>query len=304
MRRGWVLMVAAVAIAGLATASCDTGPRVGDGVIDLEWAKFDEPKVPTPEADVCRAGAGGARDQVDWEMPLFDAPTLQCTQQHRSETYYVGTLTAAEAAQDGPPGLGDAVYRAAYSRCATQANTFLGGDWHRARVAVVPLLPSDRQWQGKARWYRCEMVEVADAWETVVKRSSTLRDGLRGSRPAAITCANDNFNQKKSSGNNVVYVKCSVPHTVELTGLYTPKDGKYPGFEKAVDTALAKCFDVGARYLGMTPSALRNRGGISWIAWERGENHWLLGDRSTRCYMGPYPTRKISGSIKGKRPPL
>jgi len=77
-----------------------------------------------------------------------------------------------------------------------------------------------------------------------------------------------------------------------------------PTLDKALKKALAGCFAIGAKYLGMTTSALNGRGGVQWIAWQRDEAFWSVGDRSTRCYLGPYPTRKIKGSIKGRRPPL
>jgi len=299
-RRVRLVLLAVVAVTGL-SAGCAATPKVGDGAIGPDWAAFAEPKVPTPESGGCRSGSA---DLVEWDLPLFDSTPVPCTNAHRSETYHVGTLSGAAASQVGPPDFGDEVYRAAYAGCAMEATSFLGGDWHRARVAVVPVLPSERQWRGKARWYRCEMLEVKDAREAMAERSASVRDGLLGSKPAAVTCANDTLGDKDRANDNVIYVACSAPHTVELTGLYTPADGKYPGATAAIDKALDACYVIGARYLGMTKSALDNRGGIQWIAWERGEAPWSIGDRSTRCYLGPYPAKKIKGSIKGRRPPF
>ncbi len=300
MRRGLgAALVAAAAATVVAATGCNSGPTVGDGVLGLDWAVMPKPVVATPAADVCYPGAAKL---VDWDLPVFGSTSLPCTQEHESETYYVGTLSADDSIDR--PEVGDKLFREAYQTCAKEANTFLGGDFHTARVAIVPVLPSERQWRGEARWYRCEILETKDAWATIATRKSSLRDGLRGTRPAAITCANDNFGAKNSSGNNVVYVACSVAHTIELTGIYTPPDGPYPGFEKAVDKALDGCYVIGAKYLGLTKSGLDNRGGIRWIAWQQDEAYWSVGDRGTRCYMGPYPTKKIKGSIKGKRPPL
>ncbi len=300
MRRGLRAgLIAAATAVVLAATGCGGGPTVGDGVLGLDWSVMPKPVVPTPKPDVCYPGVA---NEVDWDLSTFGSTPVACIEEHQSETFHVGTLAADDSVDR--PEVGDDLFREAYEACAKEAKGFLGGDFHTARVAIVPVMPTERQWRGEARWYRCEMLETKDAWETIVSRKASLRDGLRGSRPAAITCANDNFDDKSASGNNVVYVSCSVPHTAELTGIYTAPNGPNLGWDKALKKALAGCFAIGAKYLGMTTSALNGRGGVQWIAWQRDEAFWSVGDRSTRCYLGPYPTRKIKGSIKGRRPPL
>lgn len=300
MRRATrTLTIATLAVATAALAGCGTRVTAGDGDIGGDWVLFDEPKVPTPVADVCRTHH---EDQVDWQLDVFLQEPVTCDQLHESEAYYIGTFTGATAQESDPPDVGDAGYLQAYQTCATQASTFLGGDWHRARAAIVPVLPADRPWDGEARWFRCEILETRDATGHVVTRKGSMRDGLRGKKPLAVGCANFTESKDGKYITQVTYVACAKSHQMEMTGVYTAPNKAFRTASKEFSAAADKCYDMGAKFLGLTPGNLDGIGGIQWIAWGSDEVKWSVGDRGFRCYMGPFPTKKIKGTIKGKSP--
>ena len=39
-------------------------------------------------------------------------------------------------------------------------------------------MPSDRQWAGQARWFRCELLEVTGLDRVAVRRSGSLQGAL------------------------------------------------------------------------------------------------------------------------------
>jgi len=292
---GRILLVLGAGVAFL-LGGCARGPQVGDGTIGADWVSFAEPKVPTPQVGACRDAA--AVDRVDWHLELFDGTPYECTAPHRTETYHVVDLTGAALGLTAPPEAGDDDFADAFGVCEAAAKEFLGDVWQRARVRIVPVLPSERQWQGKARWLRCEMLEVADDIDTVVLRSGSLRDGLRSAAPAALTCATDT-GSTADTVDSVVFVDCAKPHTVELGGVYVGTSVQYPGNDEAVDGALKACEGIGARYLGISDAVFRSRADLGWLVVGADEELWSVGDRSFRCFVGTYDRKNpIVGSIR------
>ena len=303
--RGPALLAAVIAV--LALAGCASAPTVGDGSLGVEWAALPTPSVATPKAGQC-TGRGSAEGLpvVGWDMPLFAAgpvSTVECTTEHLSETFFIGTFPPDGETDATPrPKLGSAQFRAAYETCSQQANDFLGGDFHTARVAVRPVMPTDRQWAGEARWFRCEAMEITNSNGSVAPRSASLRDGLRGDKPLAITCGNESLSTDEKYIENITYVTCDSQHDVELTGIYLSTEDEYPGDAQVQSAALDACYGIGAAYLGLTRSALDAVGGIRWLFWGGTSDYWSVGDRSHRCFMGEFPRRKLTGSIKGRKP--
>jgi hypothetical protein len=295
--RGAARVAAVTAVAAMVASACSNAPAVGDGDIGLDWAVLPEPVVATPPSDVC---TGGVATYADWSLPGFGLPPNDCGTEHQSETFHVGTLTADETV--GAPQVGDELFGEAYTECVKQADAFLGGDHRMARVFLTPIPPSERQWAGGARWFRCELIEIGSTSGSIVKRTASMRDGLRGAKPLALTCANEKLSADKKFVQEVTFVSCATAHDSEMTGIHTEPAGPYPGLEKLNPKVNAACFGVGAKYLGMSRSALDSVGGISWFAWPGGEDAWSVGDRSSRCFMGEHPARKLKGSIKNRRP--
>jgi len=303
--RGVTVLVVLVALLG--ATGCAPAPAVGDGTLGVTWAVLPTPAVPAPQVGECTARpATETVSNVGWDMAVFaesPAPTVACTAEHITETFFVGTF-AADANSDaaGRPRLGSPLFRAAYESCAQQADEFLGADFHTARVAVRPVMPTERQWAGQARWYRCEAMELVNANGRINPRTASLKDGLRGDRPLAITCGDETLSEDQKYIENITYIDCASPHDIELTGIYQAPDMDYPGDARVQTAALDACYGVGATYLGLTRAALDAVGGIRWLFWGGSSDLWSVGDRSHRCYMGEFPRRKLAGSIKGRTP--
>jgi hypothetical protein len=287
MRRGVrALALVAAGVIALAAGGCGA-PKVGDGTIGSDWAAFGEPTVAKPDSGVCR---NGDDDTVDWDIPVLHTSSIACTGSHLAETYHVGTLKKG-VDESSPPDVGDPAFREAYEACAAAAKDFLGEDFHRAKVSIVPVMPTDKQWKAKSRFYRCEMFEVKDAGETIVPRTGSLKDGLRAKKPLAIACANDK-GPDDNTVNAIDFVSCSSAHTVEFSGVYTAPDKAYPGDKAEDDQALDQCERMAASYLGLTMSAWDRRTGVAWLYWGGGETIWSVGDRTYRCYVGSLDRKK------------
>jgi hypothetical protein len=307
-RHGWVTVGSAAIVMALTLAGCSARPSVGDGSLGVDWAVLPTPTVPTPEVGKCtgRDATTPSSPNVGWDMSIYSAspqPTVECTAEHLAETYFVGTFPAdAETDAAGRPKLGTALFRSAYESCTQKAIDFLGADFHTGRLSVLPVMPSDRQWAGKARWYRCELLEIVDSNGTINPRTGSLKDGLRGTKPLALTCGDEKLSADQKYLENITFTGCTTPHDIELTGIYVASDGDYPGDAKINDIVPNACYGIGATYLGMTRAMLDSTGGIRWLFWGGTRDLWSAGDRSMRCFMGAYPRTKLTGSIKGRAP--
>jgi len=105
-----------------------------------------------------------------------------------------------------------------------------------------------------------------------------MRDGLRGSRPLAIGCAND-------TGNDMTFVDCGERHTAEFAGIFTitPPGRPFPGEAAVSDLARDGCGKLAASYLGVSRGVSHE---LIWIPWGRyTRESWEFGDQSFRCYV-------------------
>jgi hypothetical protein len=297
MRRGpRALAVALLAMVTAVSLSACNSPSVGDHDIGGDWVLFDEPKVPAPDNGVCRTGSV---EWVDFDLSIFNAAPGECTTSHQTETFFIGKFTGKNASGTSAPDVGDAAFKSASQTCDREAEKFLGGDWHKARAELVAVMPTDTQWHGEARWFRCELMETKDSQGHVVARSTSMKNGLRGKKPLAITCANYTSTKDGQGFTNITYRTCSKSHAIEMTGTYTWTASKFPG-KKQSNTNSSHCLAVGAKYLGTTVGGLNSVGGFEWLWWPASEAQWSVGNKTVRCYIGAYPSHKRTGSVKGK----
>ena len=140
MRRApLALVLALLAVTAAASLAGCGGPTVGDGDLGGDWVAFEEPKVPTPDAGVCRFDSVNF---VDFDLSLFKTPPSECTRAHQAETFYVGTLTGSAAEGTASPDVGDSAFKTASQTCDKQAAKFLGQFVHesqRRRLLVHPV---------------------------------------------------------------------------------------------------------------------------------------------------------------------
>src|SRR5690606_37817807 len=135
-------------------------------------------------------------------------------------------------------------FRYAYTTCLEQATAFLGGDPHTSRLAVLPVMPSERQWAGQARWFRCELMELAGLDRTIAERTGSLRDAPAGAGPLTTTCADVTLSADRSVVLAASFTSCASEHDVELTGAATLPDGEYPDPERLGELIAEACRQV------------------------------------------------------------
>jgi hypothetical protein len=154
------------------------------------------------------------------------------------------------------------------------------------------------QWEGGSRWFRCLLFEVFPVRDDVVKRTTSLRDALRGEAPLAQRCI-DVVGMTDAGWSDLKVADCAGPHdgeyagAIKIPGAVAPTDAQRDG-------VMDQCWNVVARYLGGTVGGIR----VGTLAWAPGDEHWKYGDRRVRCYA--WSDRKIKGSVKGignKEPP-
>ncbi len=167
------------------------------------------------------------------------------------------------------------------------------------------VLPTPAAWTGGARWYRCDILRFTNALANQVDTSiGSVRDGLRGARPLALTCytQTDQSDATTGEGRN----PCASPHNSELAGLYTAPDIPWPADEKArEDLGFKGCDPVVGAYLGFT-SGHDDSPYLGYAISLFDQSQWELGDRTIRCsaigYKNNSPDNvRFTGSVKGLR---
>ena len=277
-------------------AGCTTPAGVDKNLVD-EWAMLAAPKVPSPPLGAC----------YDSTVPFFETDTLtifsftavaNCTTAHISETFYVGELNGPAANGSSPPKGAD--LKDAWSKCNTEAQTFLGGDYHDGRLELVVLPPSTTQWAGGGRYFRCDLAEVQSDAGKPVSRTSSLKGGLTGDKPIALTCAQETYEADGKTWEDYEPTACTATHNMEYVGTYTSGDRAFPKNADERRAAMRTgCEALGAKFLGMTQSALDNHQEVGIGFWMVDEENWLRGNRTARCYAMLYDKKSTVRSLKG-----
>lgn len=287
-RGGW-LGGAVVAVAALALAACGK-PAGVDGNLTNGWPAFDKARTPVPVAAACYDKEYSAT----WYGPFESVP---CDQNHRSETAFAGTFTGDDAKRTSPPNTDSPTRKTAYLDCTAKANDYLGGDWHAAYVWLGLVLPSSAAWTGDARWYRCDLFKTDDVEHGTVASTGSVKDGLRGTRPLAITCINTV--ESKGQVQSESPAGCAQPHSGELAGITTAADVPWPGETAAQKQADTACEAVVARYLGFASGRDQNPL-VGWLFFWPRQTQWEAGDRTFSCFAYAFTkSKKMTGSVKG-----
>lgn len=285
MRR-WLAATACVAVLG-ATAGCTGPPAGGDGDLTNGWG-------PPPAPTQWRPTAGTCFDSMQQNASLANYAPTDCRERHLTETFFVGNLTGASAAADANDGFADTAQTTAYAHCSREAAKFAGADWHTGRLTVQPVLPGRVGWAGGARWFRCDIAELAADGGGPAGRTGSLKNVLSGPAPMRLRCYNP-----RVSGEDVramTPIDCAKAHHAEFAGLWTAPDGTLaqlsdgPGLGKG-------CLSVIARFTGVPDDGdLRYR--VGWLSLAPARGAWDLGDRAVQCYLW-LADETIRGSYQG-----
>lgn len=290
VRRAVTLVVAAVA-AGAVLAACGA-PGGLDGDLTDDWAALPPAGPFTPAAGVCQVA-----DFTDTVSLAAYAP-VDCAVPHRVETVHVGALPGTRATA---PATGSTELRGAFAECDTRAAGYVGDDWRAGRLRLAVALPTAPGWAAGARWFRCDLSELntVEAAATVVTRTGSLRDALKGPSPLRLGC------QRARSGRGagvqeLVPVECPAVHEAEFVGVWKAPDRPYPTRDVDWLPLYAGCRSVLARYVGVPDDTrLRFRSGV--VVRPPGPGRWRVGDRGVRCYLW-LSDRTVTASLKGGGP--
>ncbi|MFC3503177.1 septum formation family protein [Micromonospora krabiensis] len=289
MRRSSIVLLV-VATVGTLLAGCGAGD--GDGDLTDDWPALPAAGPFTPAAGVCHAG-----DFAD-VVTLAAYQPVDCAQPHRVETVHVGAFPLESAA---PPAGGSGPMRGAFAECDARASGYLGDNWRAGRLRLSIALPSGAGWSAGSRWYRCDVSEVntVEAAATVVTRTGSLRDALKGPSPLRLGC------QQTRSGRGggvqtLLPVECATRHDAEFVGVWAAPDGPYPTRDADWVPLYTGCRTVLGRYVGVPDDAdLRYRSGV--VVRPPGAGRWQAGDRGVRCYLW-LSDRAVTVSLKGAGP--
>jgi hypothetical protein len=276
-------------VALLALAGCARSTGV-DGNLTNDWPAFSTAVTPTPVAGVCYPNPFTAVWFGDFSSAVDCAKGT-----HAIETVYVGSFSGADAARSGPPLAGSTIRRGAYDQCQKAATDYLGGPWQGARIELGLALPDDRSWTGGARWYRCDVTQYQDSNYDTVSVQGSVKDGLRGAKPLAVTClvvtddSKGNITKSEDIG-------CDKPHNGEFIGLYTAPDTPWPASDNARETVAQKgCEKLLGQFLGYGDGKPYS----NYVGWWPGgfvEEQWNLGDRTERCFALAFNGHSVNGA--------
>lgn len=288
------LSMAAVLSAVLLIAGGCGMPGGVDGDLTNGWAAMAAATGFEPVAGTCHGanydpvGARATYDEID------------CTLPHRTETVYVGTYPAPAADSDEPPIDGSAGAKAAYQACDEKTSTYVGGPWRNARLWIGVTHPTDAAWAGGARWFRCEVLQLASVEDDagLVERSGTLQGALaNGASDLLLGCYAVTVDGNGKIGT-MPAVPCTGKHNAEFVGVWTAKNLDYPSNDAGWAKFHDGCRGLIATYAGVpNDKDLQFRTGV--VSLPGDEAVWQLGDYGVRCYLW-LDGVELTAPVKGK----
>jgi hypothetical protein len=285
MARGIGSVIAATALLVVLGGCAGTA---GDGNIVDDWGTMASAAPVVPPSGVCYSSSQALASSID---ATFSDPT-PCSQPHAVETFHVGQFPAEVTAV---PVAGSQGYWNAFEACEGKAREFLGGDWYTGRLFLGITVPQGRQWEGGARWYRCELIEIKTfAGDAAVPRTGSLAGALQSAGALTQGCGTVGKWAADGTWDDLTPVNCSQPHDAEFAGVFKITGADRPT-GKQLDDIYDNCWEVLARYTGGTRSGIQ----VGNLVWGGGERDWKRGDRWVRCYAWAGENKKMVGTVKG-----
>jgi hypothetical protein len=290
-RRLWLGAAAGAAALLLAACGGEQLPDGVDGEVANDWGDFSEVVQFVPEAEVCHQGA------YQQTAPAADYQPVACDQAHLVETVHVGTFTGEAAELDAPPAPDSGEHRAAYRACERQARDYLGAGFREGRLWLGVAVPTASGWEGGARWYRCELMEVESVYGDAVEREGSLAGALDEDSGLQLGC----YQVSVDGGvvSQLTPVACDETHQAEFVGVWRPDGGGYP--DPTDGDAEARVYDgcraQVAKYVDVPAdeNLIYRTGTIAdWMS----EQDWAAGDRAFRCYLW-LPDAELTRSLAG-----
>ncbi|MET7425645.1 septum formation family protein [Dactylosporangium sp. NPDC005555] len=280
----WKIIAAGVLLS--LAAGCDGPEPVGEATASAVAASPSA--IALPAAGMCHAGQ--SLGVYDYRPVTLNA--VDCAAEHQAEIIRVGRLTT-------PP---ENKTREVFTDCDTAAREYVGGDWHEGRLGLAIIVPSTQEWIDGVREYRCALFEFFADGHSSRLRTGSLKDGLRGTRPLALTCvevrATPDGQGWYKTIDHLVATDCAQPHNGEYIGLHTGPDVPHPGMTKLAREVTQVCNTKAATFLGESPSKFQNRTDLRVVMTGGIPDRWRLGDRTARCYILTRPDNRLTKSLK------
>ncbi|MEV4411596.1 septum formation family protein [Catellatospora sp. NPDC049609] len=268
-------------LTNLALAGCAAElPDAVDRDLTDDWVKVAQVEGYVPDAGKCL-------DVVTQGTGRYTDLSVDCSVLHYAETVHVGRFP--EGATRGAKA-----YAAAYAECDVGAKEYIGRPWWDGLLFLRIAAPTDAAWDGGARWFRCDVLEVSSVsgGSNWVKRTGSLKDGI----PANIRSGCEKYDQKRVTRNDMATVPCGTAHNAEFVGLYRAAEGTaYPASERQWDVIHRGCYELVAKFLGTSVATARRWGVVSFPL---GSDNWAEGDRQVRCWMW-FGSKTLKKSAKG-----
>jgi hypothetical protein len=292
-----------VAIVGITAATLmviATGAALGLGVLGLGTSGAAPPRVSlTPTLVAPAVGDcffGGWASAIDGDNSTVWAASDRvaasgCGASHAFEIVSIGQLPASATSAPSAPAATSATVRSVYAACSAAANNYLGGNWRLAYAWLGVAVPDPLAWSDGARWRAC-VLHPTSTWQgTPTLATTSLHDGLRGTRPAAITCFNTDNGSPKG---------CAGRHTDEVVGAFVAPAGDWPGADRVHDIDQAGCETQVAHYLGLASARAWHSTKLGWSWWPPTQEQWEIGNRMAICSAHAFTSDNLmTGSVKG-----
>lgn len=288
-----MILVAAGSAAIVALAGCSDVPQGVDGDLTDDWGGFSEPVGFAPDPLTCH-------DQPYRQAAsLADYQPVECEQPHLVETVHVGAFTGEAAELAAPPAATSAEHRQAYRECEEHAADHLGAGFRLGRLWLGVSVPSEAGWQGGARWFRCELVEIESIYGDPVRRQGSLAGSLASDAPADLRLGCYQVTAEDGAVSEMNPVGCDAPHDAEFVGTWRGPAGGYPDPSDSDDEreVYQGCRERVAAYVDVPVDGdlVYRTGTIAdWMS----ESEWQAGDRAFRCYLW-LPGRELTESLAG-----
>jgi hypothetical protein len=216
-----------------------------------------------------------------------DVRPVDCAGTHAFEVVATGTFDVAEA----PVATSEAV-RETYGKCARAADDYLGGAWRGAYAWLGVAVPDGDAWGRGARWAACVLRPTANWQGAGISATGRLKDGLRGAKPAAITCF------QSATG---VPTDCAQPHSDEVVGLSTRPPGRWPGTAALYNAYGDSCQAIAAHFLGFLAVKAWTSDALGWQWWSPSQEQWELGNRTAVCTVNTLRKSGMVGTVRNLR---
>jgi hypothetical protein len=292
------IAAAIVVCAVVALPGCAGLPAGVDGDLTNGWPAMPQPKLSIPVAGTCYPGRY-VGDTIVWVWSSLSEP-VDCATTHYTETALVGTFTGADAQRSVAPDVDGPAMPAVYDQCHKGVESYLGGDPATALVSLQIQLPTNAEWRGGARWFRCDIVHLTDPFGTAWVDHGSIKGDLAGARTSAYGCLTTS-EQADRTILNAKPVDCAAPHQAEFAGVFTAPNLPWPADQDARQKMADNgCQRVIATFLGYPGASQWANEAVGYWMLPWTQDRWVLGDRTTQCFAYAFTkSGTFVGSVKG-----